>query len=179
MDKSNVEESERRAKFVADAATINTLAPVDAGAATRQRDSFKAAYSGVWVVNVANKDFEPLKCKVPNVRFLMYCRDAAEAREYIDRVMQSGVRAEPIPVPANEPFLIPASLATLHRGHVETKIKRILRRHVAAMLKASRELKERVDAVPPNPNWIEGETALSTGDVKPVEATSTYSRQMQ
>ena len=163
-------------------------------AAVRQRDAFKAQYSGYCVINCANKDFEPLKCQVPNLRILpAFFRTHAEAKEFVARVMATpGVRAMPIVVEANEPFLIAATEELTQAWHCKPKINRILRRHIVAQARAKDELSARVSSLPTNPDWANGarsapveEPQLTEEEQRKIraeveaKATSAYVRRMR
>lgn len=163
---TGIEETERRAAVLAGlsaagggsttastAAADHTLAAnMPPGLAAAQRGRHMEEFGGFWVINCANRDF-PTKCRAPNVRLLRYfggysgAESSAAADAYIRRLMaDKRVRTMPIKVPANEPFLIPASEgAAQSPTHVHAKVARAIARHTATMQYRAEEMRQRLE----------------------------------
>jgi hypothetical protein len=149
------DETERRKAVYASLAGDGGGAGAAAGAtaAAAQRRYHFAENSGFWVINCANRDF-PTKCRAPNIRLLRFFGGASMTKEqasaaadgYIRRLMADcRVKTIPIKVPANEPFLIPASeAAALDPVHTHAKVARCVQRHKATMEYRAAEMKLRM-----------------------------------
>ena len=134
---------------------LGGLGTVSATAAAAQRARHYEENGGFWVINCANRDF-PTKCRAPNIRLLRYfsagtapesvAAASGAADAYIRRLMaDKRVRAVPIKVPANEPFLIPASEAAAQcPKHIHAKVARCVERNRATMAYRAEEMKRRM-----------------------------------